>query len=114
MLKVYHNPRCKKSRAGIEFLKSNAVDFEIIEYFKTGLKHEAIKEILLKMNVNAEDLVRTQEEYYKKELKGKKFNNDEWINIIVDNPKLLKRPVAVAEHKAVLGDPAENFKVFIK
>lgn len=112
MLKVYHNPRCKKSRAGLEFLKNNQVDFEVLEYLKTGLTKKDIQEILLKMNVEAHELVRTQESYYKSDLKGKNFNQDEWIKIITEHPKLLKRPIAISRHKAVWGDPAENFKVF--
>ena len=54
------------------------------------------------------------EDYYKSDLKGKNFNADEWIKIIAEHPKLLKRPIAVSQHKAVWGDPAENFKAFKK
>ena len=54
------------------------------------------------------DLVRTQEELYKKELKNKNFTDDEWMSILSENPKLIKRPIIVGKHKAVLGDPAEN------
>ena len=71
-----------------------------------------LKEILLKLNAQITDLVRTQEEYYKKELKGKSFTEDEWIRIISENPKLLKRPLVLTRHKAVLGDPPENLDVF--
>jgi arsenate reductase (glutaredoxin) len=108
MLKIYHNPRCKKSRAGLEYLRSRTNDFEVIDYIKNGLTRDDLKEILLKTNRKPADLVRKQEEVYKKELKGRSFTDKEWIDILCENPKLLQRPMVLAKHKAVLGDPPEN------
>ena len=107
MVKILHNPRCKKSREGLAYLEKKTASFEIIDYLKDGLTKEIIKEIILKTNLPAESLVRKQEDYYKQELKGKKFNEDEWIKIIIENPKLLQRPFVVAKTKAVLGQPAD-------
>jgi len=107
-LKVYHNSRCRKSRGGLEYLKSKTDDFEIIEYLKKGLSLDEVKEIVLKTNLRPEKLVRTQEDYFKKELKGKSFTDEEWMMIISENPKLLQRPVVIKKHKAVVGDPPEN------
>ena len=108
MLKIYHNPRCRKSREGLEHLKSKTSDFELIEYLKEGLTKEILEEILLKTNQEPQDLIRTQEEVYKKELKGKNFTKEEWIQILIENPKLLHRPIVVARHKAVLARPPEK------
>lgn len=108
MIKIYHNPRCKKSRAGLQHLVEKKVEFGLIEYLKNPITEEELKDILVKLNLKPIDMVRTQEEVYKKELKGKKFNDDEWVKIIVENPKLLKRPIVVKEYKAVWGDPAEE------
>ncbi|MFW5820865.1 MAG: ArsC/Spx/MgsR family protein [Bacteroidota bacterium] len=105
---VYHNSRCKKSRAGLEYLRSITDDLETREYIKNGISEEELKEIILKTNIPPSELIRTQEDYYKKELKGKSFNDDEWIRIITENPKLLRRPVVLTRHKAVIGDPPEN------
>lgn len=112
MLKIYHNPRCRKSREGLEFVRSKTSDFEIIDYLKTGLHEDILKEILLKSGLKPVDLVRTQEDVYKKELKGKNFTDEEWIKIIVENPKLLQRPIVVGKHKAILAQPAEDASVF--
>jgi arsenate reductase (glutaredoxin) len=114
ILKIYHNPRCKKSREGLNFLQSKTSNFQIIEYLKEGLTVNQIKEILLKTNLKPVDLIRTQEDIYKKELKGKKFNDDEWIDIIIENPILLRRPVVVGKHKAVLAHPAEIIDKILK
>ena len=114
MYKVYHNPRCKKSREGLEYLKSKTQDFEIVEYLKDGLAVDQIKEILLKANLKPTDLIRTQEEVYKKQFKGKNFNDDEWIDIIIENPKLLQRPIIVGKQKAVFAQPAEKADEVLK
>jgi arsenate reductase len=108
MFVIYHNPKCRKSRAGLEYLKLKTHEFQIRDYIKEGLSEVDLKEILLKTNLNPIDLVRKQEEVYKKELKGRSFTREEWIRILCDNPKLLQRPIVVAKHKAILGDPPEK------
>ena len=107
-MKIYHNSRCRKSRAGLDYLKSKTDDIEIVEYLKTGLAKADLEEILLKINLDPQDLVRTQEEVYRKELKGKKFTREEWIRILIENPKLLQRPLVLSKHKAVLANPPER------
>jgi arsenate reductase (glutaredoxin) len=108
MFKIYHNSRCRKSRAGLEYLKSKTSNFEIIEYLKNEISTDELKEILKKINLKPSEIVRTQEDYFKKNLKGKSFTDEEWITILLENPKLIQRPIVVAKHKAVIGDPAEN------
>ncbi len=108
MIKIYHNPRCKKSRAGLEYLKSKGVDFEIIEYLKNPITEDEFKDILMKLNLRPLDMIRTQEDIYKKQFKGKNFTDDEWVKIMVENPKLIKRPIVVKDYKAVWADPPEN------
>lgn len=110
ILKIYHNPRCKKSREGLNYLQSKTNNYTIVEYLKEGLSPEQMKEILLKTNLKPIDLVRTEEEVFKKELKGKKFTDAEWIDIIIENPKLLKRPVVIGSLKAVIAQPAEKIE----
>ncbi len=113
MLKIYHNPRCRKSRAGLEYMKQSGADYEIINYMKNGITEEEIREILLKMNVKPTSLVRIQEDLYKKELKGRNFTDNEWIRIISENPKLLLRPIVVSKNKAVLAQPPESLNILL-
>jgi len=108
MLKIYHNARCRKSRAGLAYLKSKVPDFEIVEYMKHDLSKEELQEILKKTNKKPTEIVRTQEVFFKKNLKGKTFNEKEWIKIISENPQLLQRPIVVAKHKAIIANPPEN------
>jgi len=107
-LKIYHNPRCRKSRAGLQYLETKTTDFEVIPYIKQGIGENELREILLKLNMKPSEIVRTQEESYKKELKGKNFTDDEWVRILIENPKLIRRPVVLGKHKAVIADPPEN------
>lgn len=108
MIKIYHNPRCKKSRAGLEYLKEKTDNFEIILYLKTPLNYDQLNALIKKTGLQASELIRTQEDAYKKELKGKDLNNEEWIKEIEKNPKLLKRPIIEIDDKAVWADPPQN------
>lgn len=108
MIKIYHNPRCKKSRAGIQHLEKKGVEFEVVEYLKDPIDAKELKDVLVRLNYSPHDLVRTQEELYKKQLKGKQFTDEEWIRLLVENPRLIKRPIVVRGYKAVWADPPEE------
>lgn len=114
MITIYHNPRCSKSRAGLKYLESKTSDFEIRKYLKEPLTEEELRKLLTKLNKKPQEIVRTQEQMYKKELKGKNFNEDEWIRIITENPRLIQRPVVEAKYKAVIGNPPENIDELLK
>ena len=114
MIKIYHNPRCKKSRAGLKYLKDKSVEFEMVEYLKNPLTEDELKDILVKMNIKPLDMIRTQEDIYRKQFKGKNFTDEEWVKIMIENPKLIKRPIVIKEYKAVWADPPENMDVLFK
>lgn len=107
-MKIYHNPRCSKSRNGLNYLKEKGYDFETKLYLTEGLTFDELKDILSKTGKSAFEFVRTQEKVYKENFKGKQLTNDEWIQILVENPKLLQRPIVVQGNKAVLANPPEN------
>ena len=113
MYKIYHNPRCKKSRAGLQYLQEKGVEIEIVEYLKNPITEGELKDLLVRLHKKPLEMIRTQEELYRKELKGKNFTDDEWVKIMVENPKLIHRPVVVKGPKAVLGDPAENLDIIL-
>jgi arsenate reductase len=113
MYKIYHNPRCKKSRAGLQYLQEKGIDPEVREYLKVLLVEDELKDLLVRLHKKPLDIVRTQEEYYRKELKGKKFTDDEWVKIMIGNPKLIQRPIVVKGPKAVIGDPASNIDALL-
>lgn len=108
MFKIYHNPRCRKSREGLAYLQGKTAEIELVEYLRTGLTKEMLEEIMLKSGIEPQNMVRKQEELFKKELKGKNFTREEWLQILIENPKLLQRPFIVSKHKAVLAQPPKT------
>lgn len=111
---IYHNPRCKKSRAGLAYLQEKGLEPEISLYLSDPLSENDLRRIIMKLNIPAHLLVRTQEEQYKKELKGQNFTEDEWIKIYLENPKLIQRPIVETKYKAVIGDPVQNIDALIQ
>jgi arsenate reductase (glutaredoxin) len=110
MYKVYHNTRCKKSRAGLQYLQDKGLEVEIIEYLKNPLTVSELTDIFAKLGRKPSEMIRKQEAIFKSNYKGKTFTEDEWIRIIAENPKLLNRPIIIRGNKAVWGDPVENIE----
>lgn len=107
-IKIYHNPRCSKSRNSYNLLEEKGLDFETIEYLKTPITKEELKGVLIKLGIAAEDLIRKGEKDYKDNFKGKTLSEDEWIDAMLTYPKLIERPIVVKGDKAVIGRPIEN------
>ena len=107
-MKIYHNPRCRKSREGIKYLESKKINFEVIDYIKNNLSSEQIRNILKKLQLKPIELVRKNEAIWKEKYKGKDFSNDQLIKILSNEPKLIERPIIVSEKLGVIGRPAEN------
>lgn len=110
MIKIYHNPRCRKSREGLEILKGSGKEFEIVEYLKKTPTVDELKEIISLLQIAPIDLVRKNELIWKEQFKGKEFSDDELVQIMIDNPKLIERPIVVTKNSAVIGRPPENIK----
>jgi arsenate reductase (glutaredoxin) len=114
MIKIYHNPRCKKSREGLKYLQNLGIDFKVIEYLKESLSIDELKEILKKLDKKPDEIIRQQENYYKKELKNKQFTVEEWLIILTENPSLIQRPIVVGKYKAVIAQPPELMLQVVK
>ena len=107
-MKIYHNPRCRKSREGVKYLESKKINFEVIDYIKNNLSSEQIRNILKKLKLKPIELVRKNEAIWKEKYKAKDFTDDQLIKILSNEPKLIERPIIVSEKLAVIGRPAEN------
>lgn len=113
MLKIYHNNRCSKSRAALQYLNDKGLEVEILEYLKTPLNAEEFKALLNKLHISAFELIRTQEEIYKKDFKGLNLTEEEWIKILLEHPKLMKRPIVETQLKAIWAVPAEEIETLL-
>ena len=107
-MKIYHNPRCSKSRQTLKIIEDSGQEVEIVEYLKTPPTEEELQEVLQDLNLPIEYLIRKGEEVYKTEFKDKDLSDEEWIKALVENPKMLERPIVVKDGQAILGRPPEN------
>ena len=107
---IYHNPRCKKSRETLKLLEDKGVNYDVVQYLKEVPTKDELKKILAKLNVKPLNLVRKEEKKYKEEYKNLDLNDEEWIEVMHQNPKLIQRPIVVKGNKAVIGRPPENVK----
>ncbi len=107
-VEVYHNPRCSKSREAVNYLNEQGHEVQIIEYLKEAPTRAELEMLLAKLNLRPHAIIRTGEQIYKERFKGKNFNDDEWIDIILEFPKLIERPIVIRGNKAVIGRPFDN------
>ncbi|PIE50080.1 MAG: arsenate reductase (glutaredoxin) [Flavobacteriales bacterium] len=108
MIQILHNNRCSKSRQCLAFLEDKNEDFEVIKYLENPLSVEEIKDLLVKLQLPAMDIVRTTEKIWKENFKGKEYSEEELISILAENPKLIQRPIVIKCNKAVVGRPLEK------
>ncbi|MBC9795676.1 arsenate reductase (glutaredoxin) [Sinomicrobium weinanense] len=110
MIKIYHNPRCTKSREGLAILEESGKEFEVIKYLEEVPSEKELREIVDLLGISPIDLVRKNESIWKENYKGKTLSDDEVIKALAENPKLIERPIVIAGKKAVIGRPPENIK----
>ena len=108
MIKIYHNPRCRKSREGLKILEESNQKFEVIEYLKTPPSNNELKNIINLLSITPIELIRKNEAVWKEKYKNKSFTDSEMIELMTENPKLIERPIVFTEDKAVIGRPPEN------
>lgn len=113
MIKIYHNPRCSKSRQGVELLENSGKEFEIIKYLDEVPSEKELTEIINLLNISPIQLVRKTEKIWKENYKGKELSDNEIIKAMIENPKLIERPIVINKTKAVIGRPLENISAII-
>lgn len=106
-VQILYNPRCSKCREALSLLEGESCEIEVVEYLKEKITKKELKAILAKLGVKAVDIVRKKEDLYLKKFKDKKFTNEEWIQILLENPVLIERPIVIDGYKAIIGRPPE-------
>jgi len=107
-IKIYHNPRCSKSRQTLAILEKETTDFKIIEYLKNPLSFDEIKKIVEKLAIKPIELVRKNEQIWKDNYKLKEMTDVEIIKAMEKNPKLIERPIVINEKHGIIGRPPEK------
>ncbi len=108
---IYHNPRCSKSRIGMTALSELSTDVRVVKYLtEQPFTVESLTEVLQKLGMKPMELMRTNEKEYKENIKGKDLSDKALIELMVEHPRLIQRPIVVKDNKAVLARPAEKLK----
>ncbi|MEQ8217721.1 MAG: arsenate reductase (glutaredoxin) [Arenibacter sp.] len=113
MIKIYHNPRCGKSREGLAILENSGNDFEIVKYLENVPTKKELEAIVKILGITPMELVRTNEAIWKEKFKGKSLTDDEVIAAMIAFPKLIERPIVIKDNKGVVGRPPEKIKVLL-
>jgi len=108
MITIYHNPRCTKSREGLCAIELLNQPFKIRKYLEDPFTKEELTSVIKKLEITPIELVRTKESIWVENFKDKTFSNNELIEIMLQNPKLIERPIIVNGNKAVIARPKEN------
>ncbi|MCJ7465419.1 MAG: arsenate reductase (glutaredoxin) [Maribacter sp.] len=108
MIKIFHNPRCSTSRAGLEFLKATGKDFEVVKYMENVPTTIELRQILRALAIRPIDLIRSKESIWKDNFMGRKLSDDAILQAMVKYPKLIERPIVINGDKAVIGRPTER------
>lgn len=105
MIKIYHNPRCSKSRQGLEILEQSKKSFEIIKYLDNPFTIITLIKLVKLLKISPIQLVRKGEKDWKEHFKNKSLSDEEVIEAMIEYPKLIERPIVVNGNKAVIGRP---------
>lgn len=107
--RIFHNPRCSKSRQTLELLREQGVEPDIIRYLETPPTEQILEHILTALNISPRELMRTKEKEYKEQgLDDPELDRQTLIKAMVETPKLIERPIVIRGNKVALGRPPEN------
>jgi len=114
MIKIWHNPKCSKSREAKSILEESGIDFEVFEYLKNDFTENDLKTIMNQLNItDIKDMLRKKETEYK-ELDIENKTQDEILNLVIQAPKLVERPIIIKDNTAVIARPMENLTNLLK
>ena len=102
---LFYNPRCSKCRDAYDILNGQGCEVEVVEYLKNTPTEKELKEVLRKLGLKPQDLLRKKEPLFAEKFKNKKLTDTQWIKVMCENPILIERPVAIY----ALGDVNDGY-----
>lgn len=108
MTTIYHNPRCSKSRQTLQLLEEHKIQADVRLYLQEPPSVDELKNLLDLLNMSPLELMRTKETLYKELGLSKDSSDEERLQAMHQNPKLIERPIVVHNNQAKLGRPPEN------
>ncbi len=107
--KIYHNPRCSKSRQTLALLQENGIEPEIVEYLATPPSLQELTKVLELLAIEPQELMRKKEAQYKEAgLDNTNLSKKQQIQLMIANPKVIERPIVIGKGKAAIGRPPES------
>ena len=114
-VKIYHNPRCSKSRQALQIIKDYGVEPEVIEYLKEPLSRSELENIAKRLGLRPKEFVRKNEAEFKdNNLAGKLEKDSDLFEAMTEFPKIMERPIIISDLGAVIGRPPENVLKVLK
>lgn len=110
---IYHNPRCRKSREALQLLEEKNLEFEAVKYLEQNFDKQSLGKLLNIIGKNPSDALRKNEEIWKKQFSGKNISEDEILDLMIQYPKLIERPIVIYGNNGVIARPLDNLMVFI-
>ncbi len=107
-IRIWHKTTCSKSCEVMNILKKKKIAPEVFLYLETPPSTEEIVDVLKKLGIKAEELIRKKEKIYKEKFEGKKMTEEKWIKAMAKYPILIERPIIINGNKAVIGRPTEK------
>lgn len=107
-VRIYHNPRCSKSREALALLRERGIEPQIVEYLTHPPSAAQLEALIAKLGMKPEALVRKGEAIYKEKFAGKSLSDAEWLEALATHPILIERPIAIKDSRAVVGRPPER------
>ncbi|AIR85422.1 arsenate reductase (glutaredoxin) [Pantoea rwandensis] len=109
MVSIYHNPRCSKSRETLALLQDKGIEPDVVLYLETPPDMQTLKKLLRQLGMSsARDLMRRKEDLYKElNLADVQLSEEQLLQAMVDNPKLIERPIVINGDQARIGRPPE-------
>ena len=108
-VKIYHNPRCSKSRKTLQIIREHGIEPEIIEYLKKPPTEDELKKISTLLGLNPKEFVRKNEIEFKENMLSEYIDNDEkMFRFMTEFPKIIERPIVISNNSAIIGRPPEN------
>ena len=113
MITILHSNRCGKSRAALQFLESKSLQFEVRNYLEIPLSELEIKDLLEKLDVSVQDIIRKNENLWKENFSQNTYSDSDLVSILSNYPKLLQRPIVIKDNKAIIARDIEKLEKFL-
>jgi len=105
---IYYNPKCSKCRTTLKLLREKEIEPEIVEYLSDTPSKAELKDVLARLGISADQLLRKKESAYRVSGLNEDSTEEDILNAMMKRPVLIERPVVIHGGKATIGRPPEK------